>query len=705
LRDAIALLRQFIYNIHTSVAASTNMSDQQAPRTERSDAAPETHLSGLLWEARADTGELTLLGGEAHSLLGSYADLAPGKPRLSIDMFHPSDRELVATMVARLLSTGEPAVFDARIVGAGPEPIWVRSAIRTVEHETGPHLRGVSFDVSDLKRAQTEFIRARGRLSFLAGVSRMLAESLDYEKTLENVARSAVPEIADWCAVRIIATDGSMERLADVHSDPSRHTMLREMDEKFPPTEDFGPRKVIREGKSEFLPDSSGLADLVGTNAKHRDLLRRIGFTSYICVPMRGRENVLGIISMAITDSGRKFTEADLELAEVLAARASMAIENARLYRNVRDELQRRETFIAQLGHELRNPLSAIANAVAVLDTARPDADSAILLRDILKRQTSQLSRLVNDLLDVSRITQGKILLNSKPLDLGELVARCVQTLKATGGENGRRIDLRIAPGDLTIDGDEVRVEQIIWNLLTNAIKFTEADGRIDVAVARENTVALFTVSDDGAGISAEELPNIFRPFHQATIGSVEAGGMGLGLALVEQMTRLHGGEVAVSSAGPRAGSRFEVRLPLAKLTSRSQPAEAATREPVRKKRILIVDDNADALESMKMLLEYVGHEIEAASDGTTALGRALAWRPEVALIDIGLPDINGYELVTRLRALSLVPRPLLVALTGYGQPEDRKRALAAGFDIHLIKPVNLEELIQILNTQSLPES
>jgi len=674
------------------------MSDQKASKPGRSDVAPETRLNGLLWEARADTGELTRLGGEAQSILGSYADLSPGKPRLSIDMFHPDDRERVATIIGRLLSTGEPAVFDARIVGAGPEPIWVRNAIRTEQYESGLHLRGVSFDISDLKRAQTEFVRARARLSFLASVSRILAESLDYEKTLENVAKSAVPEIADWCAVRIIATDGTMEPLADVHSDPSREAMLKEMVERFPPTEDFGPRKVIREGKSQFLPDPAGLADVVATGKEHRDLLRRIGFTSYICVPMIGRGHVLGIISMAITDSGRRFTEADLELAEVLAARATMAIENARLYREARDELQRRETFIAQLGHELRNPLSAIANAVAVLNTSRPDDERAIRLRDILKRQTSQLSRLVNDLLDVSRVTQGKISLNRLPLDLGELVTRCVETLKETDGADGRDIDVQFDADNLTIEADEVRVEQIILNLLTNAIKFTEPDGLIEVAVSREDGNALFTVTDDGAGISPDELPNIFKPFHQADVGSVEAGGMGLGLALVEQLTRLHGGSVAVSSPGPGQGSRFEVRLPLAPPKSPPLRADAAADKAVHRKKVLLIDDNPDALDSLRMLLEFVGHEIDVASDGCSGIERVLAWHPEAALIDIGLPDIDGYEVVSRLRAMNLGSRPLLVALTGYGQPEDRQRALAAGFDVHLTKPVDLEELTRILN-------
>ncbi len=677
------------------------MSDLMASKTERSEAALETHLNGLLWEARADSGELTRLGGQTRSILGFDNGLPAEMPRLSIDMFYPDDRARVAAIVERLLATGEPAIFDARIIGAGREPIWVRNAIRTVQRESGLHLRGVSFDISDLKRAQTEFLRARARLSFLAGVSRILAESLDYEKTLENVAKSAVPEIADWCAVRIISTDGRMERLADVHSDPSREAMLKEMVERFPPTEDFGPRKVIREGKSEFLPDTSGLADIVATDDKHRDLLHRIGFTSYICVPIRGRENILGIISMAIIDSGRRFTEADLELAEVLAARATMAIENARLYRDAREELQRREAFIAQLGHELRNPLSAIANAVAVLDTA-PAADNRVVrLRDILKRQTSQLSRLVNDLLDIARITQGKISLDRLPLDLGALVARCVQTVKETNGADGRKIDLKFGAAELTIDGDEVRVEQIIWNLLTNAIKFTEPGGRIDVAVSRQNDTALFTVTDDGAGISPEHLPNIFKPFHQAAMGAVEAGGMGLGLALVDQMTRLHGGSVAVFSAGPGAGSRFEVRLPLAEPITLPSKPDLAHDYSAAKRRVLLVDDNPDALDSLKMLLELVGHEIEVASDGRRGIERVLSWHPEVALIDIGLPDIDGYELATRVRAMNLSARPLMVALTGYGQPEDRQRALAAGFDLHLTKPVDLDELNRILSSEA----
>ncbi len=673
------------------------MSDLKASKTERFTAALEPHPNGLLWESRAETGELTRFGGEMRSILSSPA-ACPENPRIAIEMFHPDDRERVTGLFARVIATGKPEVFDARMVSDGPQPIWVRHAIRTVQRESGLFLRGVSFDISDLKRTQNEFLRARARLSFLAGMSRILGESLDFETTLRNVAKSAVAEIADWCAVRIIANDGTMERLADVHSDPSREAMLKEMVERFPPTEDFGPRKVIREGKPEFLPDTSGLADVVGIDAEHRELLHRIGFTSYICVPMRGRENILGVISMAIIDSGRHFTEADLELAEVLAARASIAIENARLYRNARDELQRRETFIAQLGHELRNPLSAIANAVTVLDTAGLDHDRTTRLHDILKRQTSQLTQLVNDLLDVSRITQGKISLNSKPLDLGALVERCVQTLQETDDAEWRNIDLQIEATDLTIEADEVRIEQVIWNLLTNAIKFTRPGGRIEVAVARDAGRAVLTVSDDGAGISAQDLPNIFRPFHQAAIGSADAGGMGLGLALVEQLTRLHGGTVAVTSEGPNTGSTFEVRLPLAQRRVSQEAKRVPHHIVTETKRVLLVDDNPDALESLQMLLEHVGYEVEVAADGHDGIERLRSWHPDVALIDIGLPDIDGYELVARVRAMNLETRPLLVAVTGYGQPEDRQRALSAGFDVHLTKPVDFDELTRILS-------
>jgi signal transduction histidine kinase/CheY-like chemotaxis protein len=683
------------------------MSDLKASNTERSGTPPDTHLKGLLWEARADNGEVTLFAGEVESILGPQAESQ--RPRFSGDLFHPEDRERVAGLLARVAATGESAIFDARVISSSNNPLWLRSAIRTIKRESGLYLRGVSFDISALKLAQSEFLRARARLSFLTGMSRILAESLDYETTLKNVARSAVPEIADWCAVRIIANDGTMERLADVHSDPSREKILDEIVRRFPPTEDFGPHKVIREGIAQFLPDTSGPAERVGSDDEHRALLHRIGFASYLCVPLRGREHILGIISMAITDSGRHFTDADFELAEVTAARATMAIENARMFRDARDELQRREIFIAQLGHELRNPLSAIANAMAVLDSASPDPVRAARLHDILKRQTTQLSRLVDDLLDVSRISQGKISLNRAPFNIAVLVARSVQTLQETGGLEGRNIDLQVHSRELTINADEVRVEQIIWNLLLNAIKFTEPGGSIEVAVSRVDDSAVVSVLDDGAGISPRELPDIFQPFHQAAANSVEAGGMGLGLALVEQLTRLHGGSIAVTSGGPGAGSRFEVKLPLA------DEVVAGKRDRVHDgdsngvntndsatiaRRVLIVDDNLDALESLKLLLELAGHEIAVASDGESGIEQVASWHPEVALIDIGLPDIDGYEVAARLRVMESPARPLLVALTGYGQPEDRRRALSAGFDVHLTKPVDIDELNRILSWQ-----
>jgi len=674
------------------------MSDLKTSMPASSDPGFESHLHGLVWEARADNLELTRFGGEAHKILGPYAELTPGKPRFSAEIFHPDDRAQAAAALAHVRATGEPVIFDARVITGAVEPTWVRSAVRIEDRESIRYLRGVSFDISDLKRAQSEFIRSRARLSFLASASRILAESLDMETTLQNVAKAAVPEIADWCAVRIISDDQTMERLADVHSDPSREAMLKEMLENFPPTEDFGPRKVIREGKSEFLPDTAGLAQLVATNPRHFELLQKIGFSSYICVPMRGRERILGIISMAITDSGRRFTEADLELAELLAARASTAIENARLYRDAREELQRRETFIAQLGHELRNPLSAIANAVTLLDREPAASARVVSLRDILVRQTTQLSQLVNDLLDISRVTRGKISLSRKPLDLGELVARCVETVQETEGARGREIEVEIGAAPIPVEADEVRIEQIIWNLLTNAIKFTDPGGHIEVSVAQRDGEAIVTVVDDGAGISPEQLPHVFKPFHQATIGSVEAGGMGLGLALVEQLTRLHGGSVSASSAGPDSGSRFEVKLPLATVVGQPTESPIEDESTQEKRRVLLVDDNPDALESLRMLLEYVGHEIAVASDGRSAIERVVSWQPEVALIDIGLPDLDGYEVVTRLRAMNLDARPLLVALTGYGQPEDRMRALSAGFDVHLTKPVDLDELTRILS-------
>ncbi len=659
-------------------------------------------LNGMMWEASPDAGSLTFIGSKLRSLLGYQPENFLDRPMLWLDIVHPEDRAKVFEQVEQGRRSGEVAVFDDRVRCASGTWIWLRNVVRvTSEASTLRKVYGIAFDISELKRVETELEDERRRAAFLAEASRILASSLDYETTLQNVARVAIPAIADWCSVRLLTPDGDFRELAVAHIDPAKELLLRRMMHHYPPRPEdpHGPGKVLTSGKPEFMSEASErLSSEWIRDPEHLELLRQIDIRSYICVPMAARGQVLGTMNWVISESDRRYTRADLALARDLAARAAMAIENARFYEEAREEVRRREAFLAVLGHELRNPLGAISNAVHVLQAAGHDDPRALAQRAILARQTNQLGRLVDDLLDVSRMISGKIRLVRHRLNLGQEAERCFQAFCGNDGVSERRVEFNVHSPDLFIDADEVRLEQIVLNLLSNALKFTSPGGRIAIEVAQEGTEAVIRVRDDGVGIPPGQIPHIFDAFRQGPETLTEAGGgLGIGLALVRRLAELHGGNVQAVSAGPGCGSEFAVRLPLAEEACEAKPRPAAPPTSVGR-RILIVDDDHDSLESLQALLELMGHEVVTAGDGARALEVAQSGRPAVALIDIGLPGLDGYEVCRGLRAMEHRPPLLLIALTGYGQPEDRRRALEAGFDAHLTKPIDLERLRELLN-------
>jgi signal transduction histidine kinase/CheY-like chemotaxis protein len=357
-----------------------------------------------------------------------------------------------------------------------------------------------------------------------------------------------------------------------------------------------------------------------------------------------------------------------------------------------------RDEFLAMLGHELRNPLGAIRNllyAVELRDAADPEGPRlGPRDRALLNRQVANLTRLVDDLLDVSRVTTGKVVLKHERVDVVELTLRCVQSLEEMARIHGPALRFAAGADQVLVAGDPARLEQVVTNLLTNAIKYTPPEGTITVRADRVGREALITVADTGAGLTAEMLDRVFDLFSQSDRTLERAqGGLGIGLTLVRALVRQHGGEVTASSPGPGRGSTFEVRLPVlpaaaARATPAppALPARSAGLEPVR---VLVVEDNVDNRESLVLLLEQLGHAPTAAADGPDALER-LAGEPfDLAIIDIGLPGMDGYELARQVRA-TLGSSAYLVALTGYGQPEDRARARAAGFDDHVTKPADL---------------
>jgi PAS domain S-box-containing protein len=368
--------------------------------------------------------------------------------------------------------------------------------------------------------------------------------------------------------------------------------------------------------------------------------------------------------------------------AEMRAARAAAETEN-----------RSKDEFIAMLGHELRNPLSAISGAVAILQrVGRPDEQPAASARDVIARQTQHLARLMDDLLDVGRVMTGKIVLDRRPLDLLDAARRVETTVRATG--RAVRHGLSVAGTPAWIDGDLTRIEQVITNLVTNAIKYTPADGVIGVFVGEAGGDAVVRVSDTGHGISAALLPRIFDLFVQGEQAPERAqGGLGIGLTLVRRLVELHGGRVEAASAGPGTGSTFTVSFPRLPVPPRA--AEASTRRTVRPQRTLIVEDNDDAREMLRTLLALDGHTVYEAANGIAGLAAALEHRPDVAVIDIGLPEMDGYEVARKLRASESLKAIKLIALTGYGQADDARRAREAGFDLHVVKPVDPERLAE----------
>jgi PAS domain S-box-containing protein len=355
---------------------------------------------------------------------------------------------------------------------------------------------------------------------------------------------------------------------------------------------------------------------------------------------------------------------------------------------------QAKDEFFAVLSHELRNPLGVISTALHVLESTDPADERGAKARQILARQVVILVRLVDDLLDVTRLATGKIALNLAPVNLGTTTQRVVTMVAA--GARDRHIAC-YAPDDVWIQADETRLEQILSNLLHNAMKFTPVDGRIMVAVMGEGPDVILRVEDTGSGIPAALLPQIFDLFVQEQRGVDGAGaGLGIGLTLVKRLVDLHGGRIDATSAGPGCGSAFTIRFSRVEPPRRSPVSKPASGKGAASRRILIVEDNDDARQMLRHLLELTGHEVHEANNGTRGFEQALVLRPDVVLIDLGLPGLDGYEVARRIRA-SGRKDVLLIAVTGYGQREDRLRASAAGFDAHFTKPVDLTALDALL--------
>jgi signal transduction histidine kinase/ActR/RegA family two-component response regulator len=382
-----------------------------------------------------------------------------------------------------------------------------------------------------------------------------------------------------------------------------------------------------------------------------------------------------------------------------LLASVQASLRARRRQLEIRDFGRRKDEFLAMLGHELRNPLGALQTAAHLLaHDDIPLTPKAHRLRNVIERQAHYLARIVDDILDVSRVTTGKIVLERQPVDVNELVRRWLNVFAETEGVRSHTVNIHVPEEPLYVDADAVRLEQVLSNLLANALKYTPAGGHVDISVRQQEQTVVLSVRDTGVGIDPDILPSVFDLFTQdARTLARSQGGLGLGLSLVRTLVQMHGGRVAAYSEGRGRGSLFEVRLPRiappALLPARADEP-APTVPPLQ---IVVVDDNEDGRETVQALLEMAGHRVATAADGRRGLDLILMAQPDVALVDIGLPELDGYEVARRVCQQSNGERPHLIAMTGYGQPEDRHRALEAGFDRHLVKPVRPESLHRLL--------
>jgi PAS domain S-box-containing protein len=553
---------------------------------------------------------------------------------------------------------------------------------------------------SKVARDVTARKRAERAVRFLSDASASLAELVDYESTLQRIANLAVGEFADWCVVDILDDDGRRRRLG-VTKTPAGAAGGRPAD--------FGPAEgaagvvphVLRTGEPEVVPDLAALDPGSAPLGPERVAgLRGLGVRSYLCVPLLSRGRVIGGMTFLSSCPWRRYGPEELRAAENLAERVATAIENARLYRALQEQDRRKDEFLATLAHELRNPLAPVRTGVQILRAAAPPDPRVGATLGMMERQLAHLVHLVDDLMDASRVSSGKVALRKERVELKVVVDAAVETTRSAVEAAGHELTVALPDGPLALDADPTRLVQVLTNLLNNAAKYTPPGGRIVVSVGRDAESAVVRVADTGVGIPADMLPKVFEMFTQvgASIDRSQ-GGLGIGLTLVKRLVEMHGGTVRADSPGPGRGTTFTVRLPLAAGPAAGEPRTAgvAGDGPAGPSPILVVDDNRDAAETLGMLLEMRGHEVRTAQDGPEALAVLGGFRPQLILLDLGLPGMSGYEVARRVRESAALRGVTLAALTGWGQEEDRRRTREAGFDHHLVKPVDPAALERIL--------
>jgi signal transduction histidine kinase/DNA-binding response OmpR family regulator len=550
---------------------------------------------------------------------------------------------------------------------------------------------------AEAARAAAE--EATRRADFLAEASHILTRSLDGDSIIHSLLNLMVPRLADIAVLRLIDANGHTRRTDCI----AQHAgMLLDSPQGIhidaTPSVDELIRETLERGEN-FVVATQSQWKISGFDAD--DDSNCAAVQRVAALPLRTGNQVLGVLLLAYGPA-RAHSAAEDALSHELVSRAAIAIENGLLYSTIQEGDRRKNEFLAMLAHELRNPLAPIRNAVHIVQHLQLNDSKLEWAMNIVGRQVSHITHIVDDLLDVSRIARGKVIIEKETITLDAVIRQSLETSRPHIDAKGHALHVDVPAGTVFLQGDLVRLTQVFSNLLNNAAKYTQPGGEIRLEAQIEDGMISVAVRDNGEGVTAAFLPFIFDLFSQAhqAIDRTQ-GGLGVGLTLVKQLVELHGGTVQARSDGFGCGTEFIVRLPHHLATVRmpagvSGPDSRA--DPVADEvRVLIVDDLVAAADSMRMILEMKNYQVKAAYDGMEALDIASGFAPDVILLDIGLPHMDGYEVARQLRAVPQTRSALLVALTGYGQSADRKQALDAGFDAHLIKPADIDALCDLI--------
>ena len=547
-------------------------------------------------------------------------------------------------------------------------PEILRSKVRVFVELYRAQRRAQALARSEAERAAAQ--EATRRSEFLAFASHELGVSLDLDEAIERFLRLLVPALAGYAALSM-PVDGELLTVT-----------------------------------SDGAPCPAQLSQAL-RQPEAGDGRRHIGRAELI--PLKAGARTVAVLALAERPGAR--SAADQAMLDELATRAAVAFDNARLYWNLKREMartkdaeeklleaaRRKDEFLAMLSHELRNPLAPIRNAAEVMRRIAPADPGIAWAREVVERQVTHLAQLVDDLLDVSRITQGKITLKKEPVELGKVIQHSVETAKTMLESKRHQLVLSVPAMPIWVHGDFARLAQVIGNLLNNGAKYTPEGGRIELSASADRGEAVVIVRDNGIGIDSALLPHVFELFTQGERALDRSqGGLGVGLTVVQRLVELHQGRVEVHSDGIGKGALFRITLPC---ISEVVPAQDAPRAeptaamPSGGKRVLVVDDNLDAAESIAVYLRLEGHEVRTVSDGAQAVAIAQVFAPHIAVLDIGLPGMSGYEVARRLAQNGPGGPALLIALTGYGQKEDRARSVQAGFHHHFVKPADPRDI------------